>query len=78
MIGGGALVVTGGGFVGGGGGVTGGGVGGGAGVPVPVESNIMSLHPGRSSGEQTRQDLVSRQSFWCLVVKEHPLSTVPF
>lgn len=68
---GGDVVITG----GGGAGVNG---GGGAGVTVPVVSNTMSLHPGRSSGEQTRQVFVLRHSCWCLVVKEHPLSTVPF
>lgn len=50
------VVITG----GGGGGVNG---GGGAGVTVPVVSNIMSLHPGRSSGEQIRQVFVSKHCF---------------
>lgn len=59
-------------------GVTGGaGVVGGAGVPVPVLSKIISLHPGRSPGEQILHLLVLKQSFCCFVVKEQPLSTVP-
>lgn len=51
---------------------------GGAGVPVPVESKTISLHPGNSSGAQILHLALSKQSFCCFVVREQPLWTVPF